>query len=497
MMNSDDAERMGVHTPNAGEGLTDDTANEPATDDIDLVGHATRPPELNADMLPASVAAFVMDVADRQGSPRAFVAVSLLSAFAGMIGNRVRLRPKSQDDWEIAVTLWAMLVGEPSLMKSPALAAGTAPLLQLEARHMALFDADRDTQVNQELERYKKREMLRRVEAAVRAGDDEAAFELLSAAAEPEQKHHRPRLVLHDVSPAKLVELLGRHPQGLFMIADELPRLLARLTAKGGAVERALFLQLFNGTTPFTYDRQGRPEIRIPAATLSLAGTIQPAKLAKLIHDSASDGDDGLLSRFQLAVWPDARALTIAADRSPDQAVMKEMEAIFERGYGYRLADVPKVFRFSPEAQSIYDGWAPGIRQRSNAHSGHMRSHLVKLERTICVLALIFELTDECGQTVGAPSLSRALLWADFLEGHAAKILRIGGSGSAAAAIWNKRALLGDRFTPRDVYRAQWAGLDKPSVVAGLARLERMGRVTRAVRQSGGRPSVEYRWTPR
>ena len=52
---------------------------------------------------------------------------------------------------------------------------------------------------------------------------------------------------------------------------------------------------------------------------------------------------------------------------------------------------------------------------------------------------------------------------------------------------------LGDRFTARDVYQRQWAGLRDPySVRLGLDLLVERGQLAEYALDTGGRPKVEY-----
>lgn len=79
-------------------------------------------------LLPDSIRAYILDVADRQQAPPDFAAVTALCGLAAVIGNRVRVGPKQNDDWEVVPNLWGALVGRPSAMKTPAMQAALADL---------------------------------------------------------------------------------------------------------------------------------------------------------------------------------------------------------------------------------------------------------------------------------------------------------------------------------------------------------------------------------
>ena len=79
----------------------------------------TRPPvpAFNLAWLPDALAPWVADVADRVQCPPDFVAVGVLVAAAAVIGRKVAIRPKRQDDWAVVPNLWGLAVGPPGVMK--------------------------------------------------------------------------------------------------------------------------------------------------------------------------------------------------------------------------------------------------------------------------------------------------------------------------------------------------------------------------------------------
>ena len=85
-------------------------------------------PAFNVAWLPDVLAAWVADVADRVQCPPDFVAVGGLVAAAAVIGRKVAIRPKQQDDWAVVPNLWGLAVGPPGSLKSPALAEALRPL---------------------------------------------------------------------------------------------------------------------------------------------------------------------------------------------------------------------------------------------------------------------------------------------------------------------------------------------------------------------------------
>ena len=79
-------------------------------------------PAFDDGLLPEALRSWVADVAARVQCPADFVAVGVMVSAAAVIGRKVAIRPKRQDDWAVVPNLWGLAVGPPGLMKSPALA---------------------------------------------------------------------------------------------------------------------------------------------------------------------------------------------------------------------------------------------------------------------------------------------------------------------------------------------------------------------------------------
>lgn len=87
---------------------------------------------LTAEMLPEPIRAFVLDVAHRLQCQPEYVAVPLIIAIASVIGPRVAIRPKRNDDWQVSSNLWGGIVGIPGSLKTPALSEALQFIKQLE-----------------------------------------------------------------------------------------------------------------------------------------------------------------------------------------------------------------------------------------------------------------------------------------------------------------------------------------------------------------------------
>jgi putative DNA primase/helicase len=215
--------------------------------------------------------------------------------------------------------------------------------------------------------------------------------------------------------------------------------------------------------------------------------------------------DDGLIQRFQLAVWPDVQKGWKWIDQKPDQAAYASYrEALCQ------LHDLPGPdpegsstnLRFSKPAQALYIDWMERVQAEIRSDQLHpvMQSHLAKMPKTIAGLALLFELIDGGREKVGKKATTRAILWADYLQSHAERLysLASGQGMTGAKLILSRRDKLPEIFTARDVQRKSWTGLStKQAVDDALECLVEHRHLTELLvptTPTGGRPSVRYRW---
>ena len=109
---------------------------------------------------------------------------------------------------------------------------------------------------------------------------------------------------------------------------DELVGLIASWDKSGREGDRQFFLEAWNGTDDYDTDRIGRGTIIIPNLCVSIFGGMQPDKLTAYL-EQASDalGNNGLLQRFQLLVYPDPIEWEYR-DQIPDERARKRVDLI-------------------------------------------------------------------------------------------------------------------------------------------------------------------------
>ena len=452
-------------------------------------------PAFDDRLLPDVFRPWLSDVAERTQCPPEYAAVGAIVALGSIVGRGCAIRPKRRDDWTVVPTLWGAVVGPPSSLKSPALAESLRPVRRLIAEAAEAHRHQIEAHAANLAEADARRSVVReRMKKAAKAGDDMTALRAeFEAAADPETPTER-RYIVNDATVEKLGELLNQNPRGLLHYRDELSGWLASLDRDGHENDRAFFLEL-----PYTYDRVGRGTLNIKAACVSMLGGIQIGPLAQYIRAAFRGGlgDDGLMQRFQLLVFPDPPKTWRNVDRWPDGDardrafdVFRRLDTLTPDTLGAPVEDGFPVLRFDPGAQDLFDTWRDELMKRLRTGEDHpvIESHLGKFPSLLPSLALLFHLADTPTLPPGPVTLAatqRAAAWCDLLEGHSRRVYHAATAVEIAAArtvlARLKAGTLPSPFTARDLYRKQWTGVHTPADADGaLDVLHEHGWVRRA-----------------
>ncbi len=475
----------------------------------------------DADLLPETLRPWVMDIAHRMQCPPDFPAVAALVALSSLIGARAVVQPKARDDWQVVPNLWGAGVGRAGVKKSPAFNEALKPLQRLQAAEIELWQAAHD---GWELDR-RVAEMQgdanERKAKGLADKDPAAARNLLEPIDTPTEPVAR-RFIVNDATVEKLGELMRQNPWGVLSYRDELYGLLTSLDKQGQEGSRAFYLQSYDGNQGYTFDRIGRGTVFIPRVCLAMIGGIQPGRIQGYVRDAVSggSGDDGLLQRFGLIVWPDIAGDFIHVDQWPDTPAKLTAWAVFERLAALQPASdtEPCVWRFSPEAQALFVEWLIPFERELRGDDLHpaMVSHLSKYRKLIPALALVFALIDTptSGFFIHEAELRRAIAMGKYLRTHANRLYAaaVNPETTDAATLLSKiRAgklidsdgVILNSFTPRQIVSKGWgAGLGASDDVRKAAdQLVDYGWLRREVIQSSdpmgrGRPSDRYLINP-
>jgi len=492
-------------------------------DPVPLPGSMSVVDAFAMELLPAALRGWVWDVAERMQVPPDFPAIAAMVSLAAVVGRQIGIYPKRHDDWLVVPNLWGALVGRPSALKTPALEAGLKPLDRLIT--------DATDEHKRAVAEYEVKAMVYKARLAAhemdlkRAAKDGDEEELARLAASPPEKPVPPvkrRYKTNDATIEKIGELLIENPNGLLQFRDELVGWLRKLDMQGHEDDRTFFLESFNGTTRnHEVDRIGRGSLCVPALCMSLLGGIQPGPLASYVYDATSEGsagNDGLLQRFQLLVWPDEPKTWRNVDRYPNPEAKNVAYAVYKRLATLDVmalgATVPKgdpgaipALRFTADAQETFDEWRERLelRLRSGEMSAPLESHLMKYRSLMPSLALLFHLADaEEGDTrgVSAEAAVRAVTWCAYLESHARRLYaHAENPGMERARALLEHIQAGDVTDGTSAYailRHHWSRLTTPDEVTdAIKMLEIYGwACLERVNNGQGRPSDVIRVHP-
>lgn len=451
------------------------------------------------ELFPTSLREWIKDVAHRMQCPPDYVGITALVSCGSIIGTRCGIRPKAKDDWKVIPNLWGGIVGSPSSLKSPSISEGMKPLGKLEAKAQEA--------VEKEMEKYnvdlieheaQKKALIKIIEKEAgkfkESEKREAAKRDLAELEEPLKPFMR-RYKTNDVTYEKLGILENDNPTGLLVFKDELVGLLAGWEKAGNESARAFFLEGWNGSDSYTVDRVGREDLFIRFHCLTVFGGIQPTKLmAYLLKAMHGMGNDGLLQRFQLLVYPDELSTFTHIDQYPNKeardlaynCIFKLAEMDFKE-YGAIMNEEYDRFPyigFSAEAQIVFNQWWIDLegKLRGEYKDSHpiIVEHFGKYRSLMPALALIFHWLDVAEKIVNGQQVDiesgisaqcavNAADFCEYLESHAHRIyglvLKSEQRIAIALAEKIKKGALEDGFTIRSIQRKGWALLNVSTVI--------------------------------
>ena len=470
----------------------------------------------NLALLPDPLQPWVKDIAERMQAPAEFIAVTAIVAAGSVIGRKVGIRPQQNTDWHEVPNLWGCIIGRPGVMKSPSMKAAMAPLYKLESEaredHKQRLDQYNAFEVEREL-----RTDARKSAMKARLKDNPDA-DLTGLAAADEEEPKATRFIVNDGGYQALSEVLRQcAPNGVLAYRDELMSLVRALDDESRVEDRGFYLTGWNGSDSYTSDRIGRGfNLHIPAVTISLLGSTQPGKIRDYVARviSGGSGDDGLIQRFGMMVWPDLDPNWQEVDRQPCSIARADAFAVFDRlarltpdSVGAQIDEYNPdraYLRFDPEAQAEFRVWLSALEHRLRRDELHpaMESHLAKYRKLVPVLALIHHLVSNRSGPITLDSLEAACAWGELLESHAARVYgaAIDDSVNGARTILRKAKAgdLGTTFTRQELHQKKWSGLTEiQPVIDAIERLEAHNFLRIKKADTGGRPSIICTLSPK
>ncbi len=436
--------------------------------------------------LPDELRGFVKDVSERLSVPADFVAIPLIVGFSSIIAGKVAMKPKKNDSFCVFPNLWGGLIGNPSTRKTPSLKEALFFFSTLENAAKETYD-NKSKDYKKEFEKYKliKKALEDKYNQLSRAGKDtEEILSKLYSLQEPE-KVSLERYRINEATTQKITEILRDNQSASVLLErDELAGFLSNLNKKENEGDRSYYLEMWNGNATVRNDTIGRGSIIANNAAISIVGTTQPDLIKGYLKKTITSLNDGLLQRFQLLVYPDS-IKNDYTDKKPNEEAKNQIVRIanflndadfFSCASGSIEKDGKNYpyISFNEEAQEIYQKWHiendKKVNQLYKNGKPLISQHLSKYHKLLPALCLIFHLVrNQTGEkTINATTLSKAILFCNYLESHANRIYSLlsgeDGYNNAALELIEKiqakiikkgeESTFLKEFTKRDLSRA-------------------------------------------
>jgi hypothetical protein len=446
----------------AGQDATQEAARATfETDPVDPVDLWAKfdPPSLPRGMLPDLIERYAVSQGYAMGADIAGIAVAALTVCAAAIPDGVQLQVKRHNiGWLESARLWVALVGPPSTMKSPILAAAVRPLRTIDSE-------------------------MARQNSEARAKYDKLPADERKQTDPPKQT----RLMLQDTTIEAAQEVIKDSPDGVLCYQDEMSGWFGSMDkysgARGASKDRAFWLEAFNGA-PHSVHRIGRGSVYIPNLSVCVLGGIQPEPIRKLADECM---DDGLLQRLLPVILQPA---VEGRDEPMSEEVME---------YNRLIRTLHEMA--PPTAPLKFDDGAQQLRQElerkhlmllsCEALNKKLASHIGKYNGIFARLCVTFHCVDHAGERLPAYiTEATARRAAGFLHGFLLPHALAFYSGTLGLSDDHERlsAVAGyilahklERITNRDVQRGDRTMRDlvKKDIDGIFDQLDALGWITR------------------
>ncbi|MBO0904051.1 DUF3987 domain-containing protein [Jiella sonneratiae] len=355
--------------------------------DMSILAHTSTPapvPDLDY-IFTAGVADFLRDMSVNSKGAVDFSMCSAMYSVAVAIGNAIQVQLKP--GFMQPSTFWGMIIGAPSVKKTPSISPFARALTGIESDHMSVWHIrheqwDEDKAI---AEAVYKRWKAACVAAREKGEDAPARFAGSEIPPEPPQ----PRLITTNATIEAMALMQFRQPRGVGVVSQELGQWIGDHERYSASSDRGEHLKSYDADET-TIDRvkyDGKP-VHIPRFNQSIIGGIQPDKLLQLT--SLQNADDGLVSRF-MPFWPEWFHID-AHKSAPDRSVRLE-KMLRKLNEDIPMADgahgpVPHVIPFSRKASHLFNEWI-NERVRTEARGAiRLQSVYAKSEGLIGRIAL-------------------------------------------------------------------------------------------------------------
>ncbi|QQE10034.1 DUF3987 domain-containing protein [Planctomycetota bacterium] len=394
-------------------------------------------------MLPKALGEWVQDLHDCNDFSLDYLAVGTVIGLSSLLGPSVKIYPKTQGRWNVVPNLWGILVGSPGVMKTPALQEVLEPMKQLEKKYRKAFSPTLNTH-----------------------GRPSTNVE------------YTPEYIVGSCSVQKIIEMLSKNHNGLLVHYDEMNGFFHSLKMKSQEAARFFYLTSWGGNQSYDHHTLGRGANVVPHCCLSMVGTIQPGPLSGIVQQACKNGlgNDGMLDRFQILVWPNENKSNKLIDKEENEQLRKKAYAVYKAFAKIRdktkQAKKPIKLKLDAEAFLVYKGWYESDYHFQIPEVRMVTENMLSKYRSLIVsLAAIFALANDIQcKSINAECMEMAIKWNRYLRSHMGRVFTsvLGGENSSAHSLARKiqnheirdeSGNIRGNFTLREIYNNGWSGL--------------------------------------
>lgn len=451
------------------------------------------------------LAPFVTATAESLQVPDDMVAFACLATISTATGGRRKVQVKH--GWSESTALYLTALADSSEKKTPALNAACEPLRDIETE---LIEEARPAveETRQEIRITEKAmESAEKTAGGGKAADREDARADAEAAREKllelGDNPALPLILVRDITLEALALRMAEQKGRLGSLASEggLFKIAAGLYGNNGKANTDLLLEAYTGG-PYSIERIGRPDRRMPSTFLALGMIIQPGMVAGLEKKNPEFRQSGFLGRFLYAKPTPTEFDTFDTPEVPFGVAEDYGQRIRALVSGvWNTSDVV-MMRLSTEARTefgrFYDGFAKRRKPGGDLHdiadwAGKLRGQLVRIAACIT----LFE--DPQAQEISLTRIQAAISMAPYFIAHARAVFDLMGKNREGAlkplrdllAWLRSRPAPGADFSARDAWQAlkgrEWAE-DMDAMNDVLRDMERYGWIAFRPAPDSGRP---------
>ena len=457
-------------------------------------------PPFPVDCLPGPMEAFVEELAESTQTPLEMGGTVGLGVLSTAFQKRymIQITP----DWKEPLSIFSVSIAPPGERKSAVLSAETGPVYkhEFQRREAERIDLLQNHQERDLLE--KRLESLKNKAAKAKSLEEmEAARdEMLELSAQIAQfkSRHEYKLLVDDITPEKLVDVMNTQDGSITVVSAEGGVFDTMSGRYDNAANIDVYLKGHSGD-PIDVERIGRKSNRVESPRLSMILAIQPEVLNGLMSNTTFRGR-GLCGRFLYALCK-SKVGRRKVDTTPVSDITKRryndfIEKILSDENG-------GVVTLSLEADQLRKDYQLCVEQRLGREWEFMQDWGGKLVgATMRIAALLHLSSFSVDEPINAEVMSAAIRLAEFYGVHAQAVYQIMGADEEQAKakyLWKRISENGaDTISKRDLFnlcKGRFKRVDE--MEPALQILFDMGYLREETIDTGGRPSKKLLVNPR